>query len=334
MIIRCPHCAFSRTVDDNRIPAAAQTATCPKCHHKFRFRGDEAPVEGHAAAEGHTRAPATEPFAESASESAPGQSSASAGTYGDAPAGFGGAGQEAPGQGVFTQDGSASESGEDIWDRVASLGESWADDADFDQIGEAGASGKDAPWSERRALGAYPELGPVEGLWANGVPRRFATPPLLQRPGRAAFPGLGPGFLYNGHHPANLFVPSLDATFPCQRAGAWPSVRLRPVRQYPAVVRHVGRAFCLGVFSAACFQRKRGGGAPAGRRTGLPGRGHARAGLQCLSHAFRCGSFCRHNSGPGLGPGSLYAGLQARLPFKPPYRPGGYPACLPLPGSA
>ena len=155
MIIRCPHCAFSRTVDDNRIPAAAQTATCPKCHHKFRFRGDEAPVEGHAAAEGHTRAPATEPFAESASESAPGQSSASAGTYGDAPAGFGGAGQEAPGQGVFTQDGSASESGEDIWDRVASLGERWADDADFDQIGEAGASGKDAPWSEER--------GPVEG---------------------------------------------------------------------------------------------------------------------------------------------------------------------------
>ncbi len=150
MIIRCPHCAFSRTVDDNRIPAAAQTATCPKCHHKFRFRGGEAAGEGDAAAEGHARASATESFAEPASESAPGRGSAGVGAYGAAPAGFDGAGQEAPGQ-----DGHASESGEDIWDRVASLGESWADDADFDQTGEAGAGGGGTPWSEER--------GPVAG---------------------------------------------------------------------------------------------------------------------------------------------------------------------------
>ncbi len=38
MEIICPHCDFSRIVPDDKIPATAEMATCPKCGQKFRFR--------------------------------------------------------------------------------------------------------------------------------------------------------------------------------------------------------------------------------------------------------------------------------------------------------
>lgn len=38
MEIICPECHFSREVDESKIPAKSQVATCPKCHAKFRFR--------------------------------------------------------------------------------------------------------------------------------------------------------------------------------------------------------------------------------------------------------------------------------------------------------
>ena len=38
MKIECPKCAFSREVDETRIPAKARLATCPKCGEKFHFR--------------------------------------------------------------------------------------------------------------------------------------------------------------------------------------------------------------------------------------------------------------------------------------------------------
>lgn len=38
MRIICPLCGYAREVDETRIPARAQMATCPKCSHKFRFR--------------------------------------------------------------------------------------------------------------------------------------------------------------------------------------------------------------------------------------------------------------------------------------------------------
>ena len=38
MQIVCPECKFSREVDENRIPARSQVATCPKCQTKFKFR--------------------------------------------------------------------------------------------------------------------------------------------------------------------------------------------------------------------------------------------------------------------------------------------------------
>lgn len=38
MRILCPNCGFGREMDEAKVPARAQMATCPKCAHKFRFR--------------------------------------------------------------------------------------------------------------------------------------------------------------------------------------------------------------------------------------------------------------------------------------------------------
>lgn len=38
MEIICPECHFSREVDETKIPARSQVATCPKCKTKFQFR--------------------------------------------------------------------------------------------------------------------------------------------------------------------------------------------------------------------------------------------------------------------------------------------------------
>ena len=38
MIIRCPQCEHARTINESKIPATAELATCPKCKHRFRFR--------------------------------------------------------------------------------------------------------------------------------------------------------------------------------------------------------------------------------------------------------------------------------------------------------
>lgn len=38
MQIVCPECQFAREVDENKIPARSQVATCPKCQTKFKFR--------------------------------------------------------------------------------------------------------------------------------------------------------------------------------------------------------------------------------------------------------------------------------------------------------
>lgn len=45
MIIRCPQCEHSRNVNESKIPATAELATCPKCKHRFRFRALESAAE-------------------------------------------------------------------------------------------------------------------------------------------------------------------------------------------------------------------------------------------------------------------------------------------------
>ena len=38
MIIRCPQCEHTRSINERKIPSTAELATCPKCKHRFRFR--------------------------------------------------------------------------------------------------------------------------------------------------------------------------------------------------------------------------------------------------------------------------------------------------------
>lgn len=41
MIIRCPHCDHTRTINSDKIPPGAELATCPRCKNRFRFRALE-----------------------------------------------------------------------------------------------------------------------------------------------------------------------------------------------------------------------------------------------------------------------------------------------------
>ena len=145
MIIRCPHCTFSRTVDDDKVPPAARTATCPKCHHKFRFRDAILNDDG-GEEEGGQIAGVLRRDQESAALTARGGAERNTGT-GD---GFGPGGSE------------------DIWDRVASLGENWLEDdgdADYDEPAGAAARGGQraeavggafaVPWEQARGAGMF-----------------------------------------------------------------------------------------------------------------------------------------------------------------------------------
>ncbi|MCM0753681.1 zinc-ribbon domain-containing protein [Desulfovibrio aminophilus] len=64
MLVTCPKCQFSRELPEDKIPARAQVATCPKCKHKFRFR--ELPPEGADAASVAAAPADAAPTAESA----------------------------------------------------------------------------------------------------------------------------------------------------------------------------------------------------------------------------------------------------------------------------
>ena len=167
MIIRCPHCTFSRTVEENKIPSSAQTATCPKCRHKFRFRDP-----GGVADEAHREKGAGDAAAPGA-----GRAAQAAGQE---------FGAEVSGQAAGDQD---AEHGEDIWDRVASLGESWTDDEpDFEAA--SGASFKsDAAWAGEHVAAADIPWEQIRNL---GLFKAFGQTVLqvLRRPGRF-FSGLG-----------------------------------------------------------------------------------------------------------------------------------------------
>lgn len=59
MRVICPNCDFEREIDEDKIPARAQLATCPRCKTKFRFRElppeDEFMLEEDAAVEAAPR---------------------------------------------------------------------------------------------------------------------------------------------------------------------------------------------------------------------------------------------------------------------------------------
>ncbi len=163
MIICCPNCNFSRTVDETKIPATAKAATCPRCRHKFRFRdlsenaGDT--PEDMRPADGHMGGGGMEPVSSDM------------------------AGQGAPGVAE-----------EDLWDRVASLGEHWADDEYLESPGGASAypdweqeraPGQGVPWEQCREIGLFKAFFQTVGL-ALLKPRRLTTALAASRKTRPA----------------------------------------------------------------------------------------------------------------------------------------------------
>jgi len=64
MTITCPHCQFSREIDDARIPAGTVRVACPRCKEKFAFGREAQPATAATAtATATATAPVTAPVA-------------------------------------------------------------------------------------------------------------------------------------------------------------------------------------------------------------------------------------------------------------------------------
>jgi hypothetical protein len=57
MLIRCPECGLTRQVNEQKIPAGSEFATCPQCKQRFRFRTLEAAPPAEDAAVREQRRP-------------------------------------------------------------------------------------------------------------------------------------------------------------------------------------------------------------------------------------------------------------------------------------
>jgi len=72
MLIRCPHCLYSKQVAPEQLPTGSTRATCPKCHQSFDLPCEESAVNENAKGEPSA---ATEPLqAEEAPDRLPGRS--------------------------------------------------------------------------------------------------------------------------------------------------------------------------------------------------------------------------------------------------------------------
>ncbi|MBQ4133580.1 MAG: zinc-ribbon domain-containing protein [Desulfovibrionaceae bacterium] len=113
MLIQCPECSFSRTLDESKIPPTAQVATCPRCKARFRFRN----LEDNADSAGSGRPDYYE--LEQNGQEAAGQNDSSRTMPGgetDHPV-------TGPAQASKHRNGER-----DLWDNIASLGEKWKQD--------------------------------------------------------------------------------------------------------------------------------------------------------------------------------------------------------------
>ena len=116
MLIRCPECQFSRTLDESKIPSTAQIATCPRCKARFHFRNLEEGQEGGSRPLGDDgqqfQEPRPEEFVDERGHASP---EAGAGK-GEEPHMPGGGDARGPRK---------EEKPRDLWDHIASLGEKW-----------------------------------------------------------------------------------------------------------------------------------------------------------------------------------------------------------------
>lgn len=119
MEITCLQCNFARNIPDEKIPDRAEMATCPKCRHKFRFRKLD------------PDASAQIPPSPSEEQTSPDQPEPSQSLQ------LGAAGYQA-----------GSKDSEELWDRVASLGQPHQD----------GPSPQADPLIGRRTDESFPEI--------------------------------------------------------------------------------------------------------------------------------------------------------------------------------
>lgn len=142
MLIQCPECKFSRTLDESKIPSTAQIATCPRCKARFHFRNlDDETVQARQANSenqdalfgGPEQFTPTEPEAgHNASQSAH-QTPRPSEPY--------------------------KEGGRDLWDHIASLGEKWEQkggvnrgESSADEYSPSGRAGE-VPWEHPERFG-------------------------------------------------------------------------------------------------------------------------------------------------------------------------------------
>lgn len=154
MIIRCPQCEHTRTINESKIPPTAELVTCPKCKYRFRFRTLRHPSDAAPAPDNGRSAPAPRP----------------------------------PAQEVIRPQSAIRESAEqkDIWDAVDALHERWQAQLDqhvteVEHPGILKKHGAPEPPPPVAADGA--ETGRQQNT--TGPPQ---PPPLPQPPARSAVP--------------------------------------------------------------------------------------------------------------------------------------------------
>ena len=153
MLITCPQCEFARNVPDEKLPANASLATCPKCGHKFRFR--EPPAASAADADGSAQAGGPAGSTHAGPNTAPEGTSAPSETPAGADASKGEASPK-PKPPYFDQP-----ARDDIWRKLEAMGEfdqsGTGDNEDFARRMNEDA-GEDVPWEETDRHGFFPAL--------------------------------------------------------------------------------------------------------------------------------------------------------------------------------
>lgn len=198
MIIRCPQCEHTRSINESKIPPTAELATCPKCKHRFRFRTARPAVE---------TAPETRPERPPRSFSPP------------------------PGPEVHRPQSAVRESAEqaDIWDAVDALHERWQSQLDqhvteVEQPGrpEAGDPGSPSR-QEKDTTSAEKDEAPAGAVTIALRTVRDADGPLPDAP--AAPPSRAPAQPEQGG-PDPMPEKGMPVAFPYGNGGARPEDRV------------------------------------------------------------------------------------------------------------
>ena len=152
MLIRCPECSFTRQVNDSKVPAGSEHATCPRCKKRFRFRAlspeeialsqqERAKQDPRTGAEGRAEPVDFSGVMQDAAEDASPAHSRTAQPGED--------GEEASSRKLGPDEDKPEENGEDdVWSAVEKLNKHWEDNYDSRHGATPGPDGGAAGHSE------------------------------------------------------------------------------------------------------------------------------------------------------------------------------------------